>query len=74
MRFATRPRLLSLGGLLSFNTQLHMIKRLAALHRQRRALRNATPEQLEDIGLTRREAEAEAKRPLWDVPCHWRKP
>ncbi|MGR3491713.1 MAG: DUF1127 domain-containing protein [Shimia sp.] len=28
---------------------------------------------LEDIGVTREEAMAEATRPLWDVPRNWRR-
>lgn len=45
---------------------------LIALRRQRRDLRDLPPHILRDIGLTEDEARAEADRPLWDVPPHWR--
>lgn len=43
-----------------------------AVWRQRRALANLDDDRLADIGLSRTEAEAEASRPIWDVPAHWR--
>lgn len=43
-----------------------------ALHRQRRALARLDAADLADIGLTRAQAEAEAKRPVWDAPEHWK--
>lgn len=43
-----------------------------ALQRQRRALARLDSDDLADIGLTRAEAEAEAKRPVWDAPEHWK--
>jgi uncharacterized protein YjiS (DUF1127 family) len=45
--------------------------RAAALHRQRAALRRLDDRALEDIGITRAEADAEAGRPVWDAPRHW---
>lgn len=42
------------------------------LYRQRRALAALDDHQLRDLGLTRAQAEAEAARPLWDAPAHWR--
>lgn len=42
-----------------------------AAYRQRRALARLDENQLADIGLTHDLAQAEAKRPIWDVPCHW---
>lgn len=44
-----------------------------AAHRQRKALKLLNDATLSDIGLTRAEAEAEANRPFWDVPAHWRR-
>ena len=44
----------------------------ASLARQRRALAKLDDGALNDMGLTRAEAEAEANRPFWDVPNHWR--
>ena len=43
-----------------------------ALARSRRRLGHLDDHILRDIGLTRAEAEAEAARPLWDPPSHWR--
>lgn len=42
-----------------------------AVLRQRRALAALDDTRLTDLGLTRKEAETEAKRPIWDVPSHW---
>ena len=41
------------------------------LRRQRRALARLSDHLLTDVGLTRAEAEREARRALWDVPGHW---
>ena len=41
------------------------------LYRQRRALAKMDAAQLDDLGLTRSEAQAEAARPFWDAPSHW---
>jgi len=41
--------------------------------RQRRHLDRLNDALLRDIGLTRAEAESEARRPIWDVPQHWTK-
>ncbi len=46
---------------------------LLGLYRQRRSLAEMDARQLSDIGVTRSEAESEAKRPVWDVPGHWRR-
>lgn len=45
---------------------------LRALRRQRLALRDLDDYRLRDLGIDRAEAEAEARRPAWDVPAHWR--
>lgn len=42
------------------------------ISRQRRALSRLNDAALADIGLSRLDAIAEAKRPAWDVPGHWR--
>ena len=44
---------------------------LLSLYRQRRALADLDDTALSDIGLTRDEAVAEARKPIWDVPDHW---
>lgn len=52
---------------------LQFFVRLATLRRQRNALAGLSDAALEDIGVTREEARIEARRPLWDVPNHWRR-
>ncbi len=42
------------------------------LHRQRRALARLDDDALQDIGITRAQAQAEASRPIWDAPDYWR--
>lgn len=42
------------------------------LRRQRRALARLEPQHLDDIGLSPDQARAEAARPIWDAPPHWR--
>lgn len=44
-----------------------------ALWQQRRALATMDDRQLQDIGVSRTDALAEAARPVWDVPAHWTK-
>ena len=44
-----------------------------ALHRQRHVLATLPDAMLDDIGVTRAKAEAEAARPVWDVPAGWRR-
>lgn len=56
-----------LSGLFSFAA------RSAALYRQRAALRRLDSRALEDIGITRAEADEEASRPIWDAPQHWQR-
>ncbi|WP_051588052.1 DUF1127 domain-containing protein [Actibacterium mucosum] len=51
---------------------LRLLNRISAVSRQRRALAKLTDHELEDIGITRAQAEAEAKRPAWDAPHGWR--
>ena len=40
--------------------------------RQRQDLLRLDASQLDDIGLSRDEALAEAARPVWEVPANWR--
>lgn len=54
-----RTRRLSLLDLLSF-------------WQQRRMMRELSEETLADIGLTRQDAEKEARKLPWDVPSSWR--
>lgn len=43
-----------------------------ALYRSRAKLADLDPHQLNDIGLTKKEAHDEARRPVWDVPQTWK--
>ncbi len=45
---------------------------LIGLWRSRRALAALDRAALEDIGLSAGDAQREARRPIWDVPTHWR--
>lgn len=49
-----------------------LLFRVFSVFRERQALARLTDAQLSDVGLTRAQALAEAKRPLWDVPATWR--
>ncbi|MDU9006340.1 DUF1127 domain-containing protein [Sedimentitalea todarodis] len=49
----------------------HLMTRRFDLWRQRRALTRLDAAALRDIGLTRSEAETEARRPIWDAPESW---
>jgi len=49
-----------------------MLRRGAALCRQRRALSRLSCAQLRDVGVTEQAAKAEAARKICDVPAHWR--
>jgi uncharacterized protein YjiS (DUF1127 family) len=63
--FVTLPRL----------PRLHLLAFLLnarALRHQRRQLARLDASQLADIGLTADQAMAEAHRPIWDAPPHWR--
>jgi uncharacterized protein YjiS (DUF1127 family) len=51
---------------------LDLVLRRWHLTQSRKALRKLDDHLLRDIGLTRAEAEAEASRPVWDAPLHWR--
>ncbi|MFT6225461.1 MAG: hypothetical protein ACJAQW_001157 [Paracoccaceae bacterium] len=47
-----------------------IVMSLAAVARQRRALRDMSTEQLDDLGLTRAQAKNEANRVFWDLRCN----
>ncbi len=42
-----------------------------ALHRSRARLATLDAHLLNDIGVDRKSAEAEAQRPIWDAPSSW---
>lgn len=49
-----------------------LLRQALALQRSRARLGSLDDHLLRDIGLTRDDALAEAQRPLWDAPQHWR--
>ncbi|WP_037308238.1 DUF1127 domain-containing protein [Ruegeria halocynthiae] len=52
---------------------LSVLKDAISLNRQRRTLARLDDRALEDIGVTRRQAQKEAERPVWDAPQFWHK-
>ena len=46
---------------------------LLSLARQRRTLAQLDDRALDDIGISRAEAQTEATRPIWDAPDNWHK-
>ncbi|MHA7850148.1 DUF1127 domain-containing protein [Roseovarius sp.] len=48
------------------------LRLMLSLHRQRRSLARLDDRALADIGLDRDTAQTESRRPLWDIPAHWR--
>ncbi len=49
------------------------LQKFDALRRQRTHLAMLDDAALHDIGLTREDAQTEARRPVWDAPQHWAK-
>lgn len=47
------------------------LREILAIWRQRRALAHLDDSRLDDIGISRDEAQQEARRPVWDVPRNW---
>lgn len=54
-------------------TLLRRITDAVALHRSRQHLRALDARLLEDIGVSRNQAQNEAERAIWDAPDHWTK-
>lgn len=48
------------------------LRHIYSVWRSRRALAALDAAALNDIGLSYKDAQTEAKRPLWDVPQSWR--
>jgi uncharacterized protein YjiS (DUF1127 family) len=46
-------------------------RRMYDTWRQRQVLRDLDIDALNDIGISRKEAQAEARRPIWDAPANW---
>ena len=55
-----------------FSSYWEAITNIVALRRQRAELAQLDADRLSDIGITRAEAMAEARAPLWDFPRNWR--
>jgi uncharacterized protein YjiS (DUF1127 family) len=51
---------------------LDLARHMGATHRQRASLKTLDRAALCDIGLSARQAQNEAKRPIWDVLDTWR--
>ena len=76
MMTSLHPSDLAIRGVQSTNPFAriaHLLMGAAVARRERAQLADLDDAMLADIGLTREEALAEARRPLWDVPRHWRK-
>ena len=52
--------------------KLSTFDRLYDVWRQRQALQKLDIDALNDIGISRKDAFAEARRPFWDAPSTWR--
>ena len=52
---------------------LRSIDRAIQLRKQRKTLKSLDDARLDDLGLSPADAQREAKRPVWDVPSHWRR-
>lgn len=50
-----------------------LVLSIFATRKQRRALRHLDDHQLLDLGLSRKDANAEASKPIWNVPSNWRR-
>ena len=50
-----------------------VIGRMYDTWRQRQVLRSLDADALADIGVTRKQAQNEARRPIWDAPVNWRR-
>jgi len=64
-------RTLDLRGLRHPLRLMRRLSQMAAVARQRRALQRLDSPALDDIGRSPDEAQAEASRPVWDVPPTW---
>jgi uncharacterized protein YjiS (DUF1127 family) len=48
------------------------LSELFEIRRQRAALKGLSITRLEDLGLNGKQADTEARRPIWDVPVYWK--
>ena len=54
-----------------FTTVLRYSSWLLKVRKSRLALARLDPDRLEDIGISRIEADQETKRSFWDAPANW---
>jgi uncharacterized protein YjiS (DUF1127 family) len=54
-------------------TVLRGLADMVALRQQRHQLATLDTARLNDLGLSRQDAQREASRKPWDVPAHWRR-
>lgn len=54
-----------------FTTVLRYSSWLIKVRKSRLALARLDPDRLEDIGISRIEADQETKRSFWDAPANW---
>ena len=72
MTTSTWTRLFSVAPTTKSSAAPVGIGRLFSLWRSRRALNRLDDAALRDVGLSRADAEREARRVAWDVPQNWR--
>lgn len=72
MTLSTRTSALSINTHPKTRSILNGLRDMIALSRQRRQLRALDDHMLADIGISRIEAVAEAQKPVWNAPRHWR--
>lgn len=61
------------AGRFKLRSILRYLAHARATRRQRAHLSRLDDAALRDIGLTRDIVAAEASRPIWDAPAHWRR-
>jgi len=56
----------------STSNLVNLVSELILVRRQRTALKSLSLSQLCDMGVSSKQADAEARRPIWDVPVYWK--
>ena len=69
---ATHSRHFTAAHRPAMRSPLGLFTEALVVWQQRRVLARLDDARLYDIGLSRADAQREAKRPLWDVPNGWR--
>lgn len=68
MEITSTTRLCQAHAPIGFRRRLWAALQLRA---ERETLRRLTNAELNDIGVSHAQAQAEANRPIWDAPPHW---